>query len=451
MKKVFLTKIVLMGCLLPVFSIRLPAQNPIVPPGLYIADPSAHVWKDGKLYIYGSRDENPAWYCSHDHYVLSTNDLLHWEITKDAFASAGKNDQVSYSDDLLYAPDCQYKDGIYYLYYCLATGINTEGVATSKSPTGPFVNGKVIDLAGINQIDPCVFIDDDGQGYYIWGQSSAKMAKLKPNMTGIDQSTIIDGVVTEKEHFFHEGGYMVKRNGLYYFIYAHMGRAGMPTCIGYATSKFPMGPFKYGGVIIDNDHCDPGNWNNHGSIVEFKGQWYVFYHRASHNSVTMRRTCMEPVTFNEDGSINEVEMTTQGAAGPLNPLLKMDAERACLFTGNVRIVAFTADNEELTGIRNEDKAGYKYFNFESGIDSVTFMVAPGVQAGKIDIGLDNRWGPSIGTLDIPGNGDGKTWITVSGKISQVKGVHAIWLRFSGTGENLFNVDWFQFSSRQNLP
>ena len=328
---------------------------------------------------------------------------------------AGKNDQVSYSDDFLYAPDCQYKDGIYYLYYTLASPVNTEGVATSKSPDGPFTNGKVIDLAGINQIDPCVFIDDDGQGYYIWGQFSAKMAKLKPNMTEIDKSTIIDGIVTEKEHFFHEGGYMVKRNGIYYFIYAHMGRAGMPTCIGYATSNSPMGPFKYGGVIVDNDHCDPGNWNNHGSIVEFKGKWYVFYHRSSHNSVTMRRACVEPITFNEDGSINEVEMTTQGVAGPLNPLLKMDAERACLFTGNVRIVAFTSDNEELTGIRNEDKAGYKYFNFEPGTDSITFMVAPGKTGGKIDIGLDNRWGPSIGTVDIPGNGDGKTWITVKGK------------------------------------
>jgi arabinoxylan arabinofuranohydrolase len=422
------------------------AQNPIVPPGLYIADPSSHVWKDGKLYIYGSRDENPAWYCSHDHYVLSTSDLIHWEVTRDAFASAGKNDQVSYSDDFLYAPDCQYKDGIYYLYYTLASPVNTEGVATSKSPTGPFTNGKVIDLAGINQIDPCVFMDDDGQGYYIWGQFSAKMAKLKPNMTEIDKSTIRDGIVTEKEHFFHEGGYMVKRNEIYYFVYAHMGRAGMPTCIGYATSKSPMGPFKYGGVIVDNDHCDPGNWNNHGSIVEFKGKWVVLYHRSSHNSVTMRRACIEPITFNRDGSINEVEMTTQGAAGPLNPLLKMDAERACLLTGNVRIVAFTADNEQLTGIRNEDKAGYKYFNFEPGTDSITFMVAPGKTGGKIDIGLDNRWGPSIGTLAVPGNGDGKTWITVKGKISQLKGVHVIWLRFSGTGEDLFNVDWFQFSS-----
>lgn len=446
MKKSFLSTLVISLLSTVLFMTGMQAQNPIFPPGLYIADPSSHVWKDGKLYIYGSRDENPAWYCSHDHYVLSTSDLVHWDISKDAFASAGKNDQVPYSDDFLYAPDCMYKDGTYYLYYTLASPVNTEGVATSKSPAGPFTNGKVIDLAGINQIDPCVFMDDDGQAYYIWGQFSAKIAKLKPNMVEIDKSTIKDGIVTEKEHFFHEGGYMVKRNGIYYFVYAHMGRAGMPTSIAYATSKSPMGPFTYGGVIVDNDHCDPGNWNNHGSIIEFKGKWYVFYHRASHNSVTMRRACMEPITFNDDGSINEVEMTTQGVAGPLSPLVKMDAERACLLTGNVRIIAFASDNEELTGIRNEDKAGYKYFNFEPGVDSITICVAPGKTGGKIDIGIDNRWGPSLGTIEVPGNGDGKTWITVKGKIGPVQGVHAIWLRFSGTGEDMFNIDWFQFTS-----
>ncbi len=138
----------LIAFILLAVSFGLSAQNPIVPPGLYIADPSSHVWKDGKLYIYGSRDENPAWYCSHDHYVISTSDLIHWDITKDAFASSGKNDQVSYSDDFLYAPDCQYKDGIYYLYYCLASPFNTEGVATSTNPEGPFRNGKAIDVAG---------------------------------------------------------------------------------------------------------------------------------------------------------------------------------------------------------------------------------------------------------------------------------------------------------------
>lgn len=278
--------------LLALFSNPLNAQNPIVPPGVYIADPSAHVWGDGKLYVYGSRDESTDYYCSWTHHVLSTGDLLSWTLHENVFASRGPYDQVPYSDNLLYAPDAWYRNGKYYLYFCLASNTDTEGVAISDLPTGPFTTARSIDLGGYNEIDPGIFVDDDGQAYYLWGQFTAKMAKMKPNMTELDLATLQDSIVTEKEHFFHEGGYLVKRNGIYYFIYAHMGRAGRPTCIGYATSHSPMGPYQYGGVIIDNDHSDPAVWNNHGSIVEFNGQWYVFYHRSTHGSVMMRKACL---------------------------------------------------------------------------------------------------------------------------------------------------------------
>lgn len=427
-----------------VFSITLFAQNPIVPVGMYIADPSAHQWKNGKMYVYGSRDESLNYYCSWTHHVLSSSDLKTWIVTENAFASKGVNDQAPYSDEILYAPDCQYKSGTYYLYYCLASNKNTEGVATSASPTGPFVDGKVINLKGINEIDPAVFIDDDGQAYYIWGQINAKIAKLKPNMTEIDTSTIKDNLVTEKEHYFHEGGYMVKRKGIYYFVYAHMGRAGRTTCIGYATSKSPMGPFKYGGVIIDNDHCDPGCWNNHGSIAEFNGKWYVFYHRSTHGSNTMRKACIEPITFNKNGSINEVEMTTQGASEPLNPNSKIDAERACLLYGNVRIKAISENNEALTEIRNGDAAGYKYIDFNEQVDSIKVDVFTGKKGVTIDITIDNSWGPSIGRINIPDGGNGQTLQTLSAPIKTVKGKHAVWIRFWGDGDELLKIDSFRF-------
>ena len=423
----------------------LSAQNPIVPAGVYIADPSAHVWKDGKMYVYGSNDESTNYWCSYTHHVLSSSDLLKWELTKDVFSSKGKNDQVPYNDILLFAPDCQYKDGIYYLYYCQPSGTEAEGVATSKSPLGPFVNGTRINTKGISEIDPCVFMDDDGQAYYIWGQFTAKRAKLKPNMTEIDLSTIKDSVVTEKEHFFHEGGYIVKRKGIYYFIYAHMGRANMPTCIGYSTSKSPMGPFKYGGVIIDNSHCDPANWNNHGSIVEFKGQWYVFYHRATHNSQMMRKACVEPITFNPDGSINEVEMTTQGAGKPLEATSKVEAEQACLLFGNTRIQDWQPDQEELSGIRNEDHVAYKYINFEAGVDSFQIRVAPGKTGGTIQLILDQPWHSSFGTVSVPAGSGEKKWVTLTCKVNKTTGVHALWLKFNGVGDDLFDLDWFKFS------
>ncbi len=419
------------------------AQNPISPPGVYIADPSSHVY-DGKLYIYGSSDESPNYYCSDRHDVLSTSDLKTWTLTKNTFSSKGKNDQVPYNDAVLFAPDVAYKNGTYYLYYCQPDKF-AEGVASSKSPLGPFVNGRAINLYGNNQIDPCVFIDDDGQAYYIWGQFQAKMAKLKPNMMEIDSSTIKNNVVTEKEHFFHEGGYMVKRNGIYYFVYAHMGRAGRPTSLGYATSKSPMGPFKYGGVIIDNDHCDPQTWNNHGSLIEFKGQWYVLYHRSTHGSKMMRKACIEPIFFNKDGSINEVEMTTQGAGKALDAKQKIDAERACLLYGNVRIEAVSVDNEALTQIKTGDNAGYKYIDFKNGVDTIVVNVTPSKFAGTIDIALDNSWGPSIGSIKIPSSNNSNENLELSNKIKNVKGVHAVWLRFNSENVESFKLDWFKFN------
>ena len=429
------------------FPAAIQAQNPIIPPGVYIADPSAHVWKDGRLYVYGSTDESPAYYCSWRHDVLSTTDLKTWTITKNVFASKGQNDGVPYNDALLFAPDVQYKNGTYFLYYCQPDKNNTEGVATSTSPTGPFHNGEKIALKGNNQIDPCVFIDDDGQAYYVWGQFQAKIAKLKPNMKELDWSSFKDNVITEKEHFFHEGGYLIKRKGIYYFVYAHMGRAGMPTCIGYSTAKSPMGPFKYGGVIIDNDHSDPGNWNNHGSLVEFKGQWYVFYHHSTHGTFTMRKSCVEPIHFNKDGSINEVEMTTQGAGKPLSAFKKIDAERACLLYGNLRVEATAADNEALTQIRKNDKAAYKYIDFGNGADSVTINLLPCGAEGVIDVAIDNAWGPSIGSVKLPASVGSAAWIELTVPVKKISGVHAVWLRFNTEVQDGCKVDWFKFIGR----
>jgi beta-xylosidase len=419
------------------------AQNPIVPSGVYIADPTARVWGDDKLYIYGSLDESTEYYCSWRHHVLETDNLMTWKIHENRFASKGTNDQVPYSDALLFAPDCMYKDGTYYLYYCLSDINGTEGIATSPDPTGPFTNGKKIDLGGIMEIDPAVFIDDDGQGYYIWGQFEAKIAKLKPNMIEIDTTTIITDLVTEKEHFFHEGGYMVKRNDIYYFIYADISRGNRPTCIGYATSNSPMGPFSYGGVIVDNNYSDPSNWNNHGSIVEYKGQWYVFYHRATHNSRMMRKACVEPIYFNEDGSINEVEMTSQGAGLPLNAFERIEAERACLLFGNVRIQAFDNYKEELGEINDQDNVAYKYIDFKEGIRNFTVSAA-GIKGGRISIRLDQPWRKQVGFIDIP-PGDGEKWLEYTGEIDEVEGVHALWLYFYGDEENLLKLDWIKFS------
>jgi arabinoxylan arabinofuranohydrolase len=305
------------------------AQNPISPPGIYIADPSARVMPDGKMYVYGSWDESRNYYCSKKYHVLSSSNLKDWSLSQTSFTSEEGGDAKA----ILYAPDCIEKKGTYYLYYCMSD--NSEGVATSKSPNGPFLKGKSL---GVKGIDPAVFVDDDGQAYYYWGQFQAKGAKLNKDMQSINMSTMKDNLVTEEKHHFHEGSWVFKRNGIYYYVYTSLSPKAEATTIAYSTSKSPLGPFTYRGIIIDNAGCDPCSWNDHGSVVQYKGEWYIFYHRSTHACQAMRKACVEKIHFNKDGSIPQVEMTSQGAAGPLDAYSVTDAARACLLTGKMRIV-----------------------------------------------------------------------------------------------------------------
>lgn len=322
-------------------------ENFMLPLATCIADGEAHVMPNGRVYLYGSLDKHSDGYSSEEYVVASSADLIHWEVSEPSFSVkdvpwAGASQKhssltnVKCFDDLpkhirarmpdsarnvpieeivsaieqmssaglpkdtrLYAPDAIHRDGKYYLYFGLSD--DTEGVAVSDSPTGPFHDAVKLPVTGI---DPAVFIDDDGSAYYYWGQFSANVAKLGPDMMSLDESSIVEGIVTEQEHHFHEGSSMRKRGDTYYFVYADISR-GKPTCLGYSTSKSPMGPFTYRGVIVDNSALNPESWNNHGSIAEIGGQWYVFFHVSTEKEY-MRRACCAPIEFDENGLIREV-------------------------------------------------------------------------------------------------------------------------------------------------
>lgn len=420
------------------------AQNPICPPGIYIADPSAKVF-NGTLYLYGSTDESCDHWCSWHHDVISTTDMKNWSFTNDVFFSKGENDEVPYNDNLLFAPDCAAANDSFYLYYCQPEKDFAEGVAVGKSPLGPFSKGTAINTAGNSQIDPSCFIDDDGTAYYIWGQLSLKMAKLKPKMREIDETTIRKDIITEKEHFFHEGAFMTKRNGIYYLVFADISREDKPTCLGYAMSDKPFGPYKYGGVIVDNEGCNPNNWNNHGSIAEYNGQWYVFYHRSTHGCGVLRKTCVEPITFNPDGTIPEVQMTSQGAGDPLKATDEIDAARACLLQGSLFIDSENEHNEILSNIHNDDKAIYKYIDFAQGMKSATLRVKVFKEL-TIRLSADKPWQLQLGRLNVKPASNQKEWQEITFDVnSAVTGVHALWMQFLGDGENLVEIDWIKFT------
>ena len=416
-------------------------HNPICPMGVYMADPSARVM-DGRLYVACSLDLNSLFWCSPYHHMLSTGDLLHWTLHPNTFASAGPYDEVSYSDAELYAPDVIEKDGKYYLYYDLSDW--TEGVAVADSPAGPFRRGEAI--GGVCGIDPCVFIDDDGQAYYFWDQFSARGAKLHPDMKTLDMSTLHEGIVTEKEHGFHEGSFVFKRDGWYYYVYADISRQNRPTCLGYSMSRNIWGPYEYKGVIIDSDGCDPGVWNNHGSVVEFGGQWYVLYHRSTHRSGKLRKVCIEPVSFRADGTIREVEMTSQGAGAPLAARSRIDAARACLFSGgpHIRLMEGRTDREILSGAVNGSKAAWKYVDFPEGLTRMNVRVRA-FEGGRIDIRQDQSFSGTVASLEVPaGKGE---WTTLSCDVNAAPGVHALWMGFSGPDSSapaLFELEWIEF-------
>ncbi len=419
--------------------------NPICPMGVYMADPSAKVL-DGKMYVACSLDLTTDIWCTGYHHMLSTEDALHWTLHTNVFASKGPYDGVPYSDADLYAPDIAEKDGRYYLYYDLSEW--TEGVAVSDSPTGPFTDG--VQIGDIRGIDPCVFIDDDGQAYYFWDQFSARGAKLNPDMTTLDMSTLHEGIVTEKEHGFHEGSFVFKRDGWYYYVYADISRQNMPTCIGYSMSRDVFGPYEYKGVIVDSNGCDPDVWNNHGSVVELNGQWYVLYHRSTHHSSKLRKACIEPITFNADGTINEVEMTSQGAGKPIPATSTIDAARACLFNGgpHVRLMEGRSDREIISGLVDGSKAAWKYIDFPAGLHKLTMRVRA-LNGGHITVTQDQSFSGWIAGLDVP-KGKGE-WMTLECEVEDVEeGPHALWFMFSGDygGRkhpiDLFEIDWFTF-------
>lgn len=361
-------------------------RNPVLPLEYHVPDSEAHVMPDGKLYIYGSFDDREDVFCSEKYHVVSTPDMENWTIhevlftgrqvpwyndpeapkylgidwsrptpfirkmlesarengddMKEKFEQEGEKEKPA----LLFAPDCLEREGKYYLYFCMPD--DSEGVAVSDRPEGPFASPVQLPCGGI---DPAVFIDDDGQAYYYWGQLFSHGVKLNADMVSFDPEEIRDDLVTEEEHFFHEGSSMRKIGDTYYYVYADMER-GKPTSLGYSTGKSPLGPFTYRGVIIDNDGCDPASWNNHGSIERVNGQWYVFYHRCSRGVQQHRRLCIEPITINPDGSIAEVKMTSQGAGEPFAPGEPIYGYQACGLKGTVYIGVNDTDDGKQNGI-----------------------------------------------------------------------------------------------------
>ena len=308
---------------------------------IFTADPSAHVFED-KIYIYPSHDldhnepdnDNGDQYKMEDYHILSMDDLNspcidHGEVLhmKD----------VPWVSQQMWAPDAAYKNGIYYLFFPARDkeGIFRIGVATSKSPAGPF---KAEDnyIPGSFSIDPAVFVDEDGKSYIyfggLWGGQLEKWqtGSFNPNAIGPSGNEPALGPIVaelsedmltfknapeeikimdkegnpltagDEDRRFFEGSWMHKYNDTYYLSYS----TGSTHYLVYATSNSPKGPFTYQGRILE----PVLGWTTHHSIVEFKGKWYLFYHDCSLSGGVNHKRCVKftELKYNDDGTIQTI-------------------------------------------------------------------------------------------------------------------------------------------------
>lgn len=284
---------------------------------MYTADPSAHVWEDGRLYIYASHDVDPPRGCDlmDRYHVFSTDDMVHWKDHGEILNS----DQVKWGRSeggFMWAPDCAYKDGKYYFYFPHPSGDDWNntwriGVAVSDKPASDFVvQDNYMVMKGMEDdvfamIDPCVFVDDDDQAYFYYGGGGRCVgAKMADNMLELAE----DLRPMEGLQDFHEATWIHKYNGKYYLSYAdNYGENGRgANRLHYAVSDNPLGPWEYKGLYLEPTGCD----TSHGSIAQYKGEWFAFYHNqelSGHGN--LRSICVDKLYYNEDGTIQVVKQT----------------------------------------------------------------------------------------------------------------------------------------------
>lgn len=283
---------------------------------MYTADPSAHVWADGRLYVYASHDIAPPRGCDlmDQYHVFSTGDMVTWkdhgEILRASEVPWGRPE-----GGFMWAPDCAFSNGKYYFYFPHPSGTEWNktwkvGIAVSDSPADGFKTEGYLELGDDNfaMIDPCVFTDDDGRAYFYYGGGGrCAGAPLKANMTELAEPlTFMEGLDD-----FHEATWVFKRDGVYYLTYSDNHRVGRRGAnrLHYATGNSPLGPWTPRGVYLDSTDCD----TSHGSVVEYKGKWYAFYHNCTISGQgNLRSICVDELFFNEDGTIQKVVQTLDG-------------------------------------------------------------------------------------------------------------------------------------------
>jgi hypothetical protein len=424
------------------------AQNPLIR-NMYSADPTARVFGDS-VYVYPSHDilatpghGRPGWFCMEDYHVFASADLGDWR--DDGIVVSQYN--VPWADPTRYcmwAPDCIDRNGKYYFYFPTSPKDTSYGrgfaigVAIADKPSGPFVP-QPGPIKGVHGIDPNVFIDKDGQAYLYWAQGKIYGAKLKENMLELASEPIVLEGLPEKG--LKEGPFLFERKEVYYLTYPHV--ADKTEQLEYATSDNPLGPFKITGVIMDES---PTCWTNHQSLMQFKDQWYLFYH---HNDLSpdfdkARSIRADSLFFNEDGTIRKVIPTLRGV-GLTGAGKEIQMDRYSAKSEQGSSIAFLDTADRFKGwktILSRPDAWIRYNSVDLGKGKWRSVSVRAVSetGGRVEIRLDGVDGPLIATAEIPA---GHEWKTIGAPVSGLRpGVRHLVVSLKQGGQ--VEVDWIRF-------
>ncbi|OQP56765.1 family 43 glycosylhydrolase [Niastella populi] len=399
--------------LLVIIATRLNAQNPLIR-DQFTADPSARVFGD-RVYVYPSHDilategrGRVGWFCMEDYHVFSSSNLTDWTdhgmIVHQNSVPWVRPDSYS-----MWAPDCIYRNGKYYFYFptmpkdtSRVRGF-TIGVAIAEKPEGPFVP-QPLPIDGVRGIDPNVFIDKDGQAYLYWSQGHIYGAKLKENMVELASGPVVLGDLPNKG--LKEGPYLFERNGIYYMTYPHV--ENKTERLEYATGNNPLGPFKITGVIMDESPV--GCWTNHHSIIQFKEQWYLFYHHNDYSPAfdKARSIRADSLFFNADGTIRKVVPTYRGI-GVTKANTQIQTDRYSAIADKGASIAFLDTAQKFQGwktILEGAGAWVQYNNVDFGkkkLRSVTAMVQS-PNGGTLQIRINDSEGPVLAEMQVAAAG-----------------------------------------------
>ncbi len=488
------------------------AYNPYLPSWEYIPDGEPHVFGD-RVYVYGSHDlANGCVFCLGDYvcYSAPVNDLSDWRF--EGIIYKKEDDPANNGRMVLYAPDvCVGPDGRYYLFY-VYDKVGFVSVAVCDTPAGKYKfygyvhykdGTRLGDRKGdMPQFDPAVITEGDKTYLYtaFCGNNMKDRIGAMATVLGKDMLTIEeepkvivpgDCYAFEKEkafklaeeqkksaecpyelssvenwegfknHAFFEASSIRKIGDTYYFVYS--SQVMHELC--YATSKNPVGDFKYRGVIVSN--CDIGinsykpsdmpaayGANNHGGIEFINGEYYIFYHRHTNGTWFSRQGCAEKIKVLEDGTIPQVEITSCGLnGGPLPAKGEYGAYLACnLFTDKPSMyvapdypkvtqdgrdqangipyegIEKAEDSSFIAGICKNTTIGFKYFDFKD-VHKISIKTR-GYIYGSFEV--MNKWdGEVLGKIELTDSSN--FWEEHSASIDFKDGVNALYLKFTGGG------------------